>query len=53
VLAVPWLRTQFRIAAPTPADGTLVAGATVALWLVLGALNAVDALRARAPSTRG
>jgi Ca2+-transporting ATPase len=52
VLAIPWLRTQFRLAAPTLADGALLVAATAVFWLVLGGLNGVHALRARAAAVR-
>jgi Ca2+-transporting ATPase len=51
VLAIPWLRAQFHMAAPSLADASLLLAATIGLWLVLGGLNVLHALRARAPAT--
>jgi Ca2+-transporting ATPase len=52
VLAVPWLRTQFRMAAPTTGDAALLAAATALLWIALGALNLLHAAAQRRATRR-
>ena len=39
VVAMPWLRAAFHLAAPTGDDALLLAIGTVALWTGLAALN--------------